>query len=54
MNIPLICAHLDETTDDAIARHVAEHGPLPEDDGNPTVTNAIVMIPVTPALRPAA
>ncbi len=54
MNIPLICAHLDETTDDAIARHVAEHGPLLDDDGNPTSTNAIVLIPVAPALRDAA
>ncbi len=51
MNIPLICAHLHETTDDAIARHVAEHGPLPNDDGNPAVTNAIILIPVAPALR---
>jgi len=54
MIIPLICAHLHETTDDAIARHVAEHGPLPDDDGNPAVTNAIILIPVAPALRAAA
>lgn len=54
MNIPLICAHLNETTDEAIARHVAEHGPFPDEDGNPAVTNAIVLIPVAPALRPAA
>lgn len=54
MNIPLICAHLDETTDDAIARHVAKHGPLPDNEGNPTVTTGIVLIPVAPALQDAA
>jgi hypothetical protein len=54
MNIPLICAHLGETKDDAVARHVAEHGPLPDDEGNAEQVNAIVLVPVAPAQRAAA
>lgn len=54
MNIPLICARLGETKDDAIAHYVAEYGPLPDTDGDPAVTNAIVLIPVAPASRRVA
>ncbi len=54
MNIPLICARLGDTKDDAVARYVGEHGPLPDDEGDPAVMNAIVLIPVAPAVRAAA
>ena len=50
MIIPIICARLGETTDDAVARHVDEHGPLPDDQGA-DVTNAIIIMPVAPGPR---
>lgn len=38
VELPLIVAKIGETGDEAVARYVAEHGPLPEvDEGYPTV-----------------
>lgn len=54
MNIPLICVRAGEAKNDAVVRYVAEHGPLPDDHGDATVMNAIVLIPVAPAMRAAA
>lgn len=54
MNIPLICARLGETKDDAVARYVIANGPLPDDDGDAAIMNAIVLVPVAPAVRAAA
>lgn len=49
--IPLIVAESGEDSDDAVARYVAEHGPLPEvEDGD---VNVIVMVPVAPMPRVA-
>ncbi|NNG59784.1 hypothetical protein [Sphingomonas paucimobilis] len=44
VSIPMITAELDESSDAAVARYVAEHGPLPVvEDGD---VNIIVMVPV--------
>lgn len=49
--IPMISAELGESSDDAVARYVAEHGPLPEvDEGD---VNIIVFVPVEPTRRAA-
>jgi hypothetical protein len=46
VSIPLIAAELGETSDAAVRRYVAGHGPLPEvDEGD---VNIIVMVPVAP------
>lgn len=44
--IPIVGARPDETSDDAIARFVAENGPLPDADEDQV--NAIVLVPVVP------
>lgn len=44
--IPIVGARPDETNDDAIARYVAENGPLPDADEDQV--NAIVLVPVIP------
>lgn len=44
--IPLISAGLGETSGDAVARYVAEQGPLPE--VNEGEMNIIVVVPVAP------
>jgi hypothetical protein len=49
VDIPMITAAAGETSDDAIARYVTEHGPLPEvDEGQ---INVIVMTLVQPDPR---
>ncbi|WP_267386171.1 hypothetical protein [Sphingomonas sp. GC_Shp_3] len=44
--IQMIAAQTGETSDEAVARYVAEHGPLPEVDDDQV--NALVLIPVEP------
>ncbi len=51
VSIPLIAARMGETSKDAVARYVAEHGPLPEVDEG--AVNIIVMLPVAPKERAA-
>lgn len=52
VKIPLIAAEIGEAADDAVARYVAEQGPLPEVDDDQV--NVIVFIPVVPGARDAA
>ena len=48
ITIPMISADLDETSEQAVERYVAEHGPLPDvPDGK---INVIVLVPVAPVL----
>lgn len=51
VSIPLIAARAGETSKDAVARYVAEHGPLPEVYEG--AVNIIVMVPVAPPRRAA-
>lgn len=44
--IPLISARLGEAADDAVSRHIADHGALPAVVGERV--NAIVLVPVAP------
>jgi hypothetical protein len=38
VELPMVIAKIGETGDEAVARYVAEHGPLPEvDEGHPNV-----------------
>lgn len=46
INILLICANLGETKDAAVARYLADHGPLLADDGDTTTMDGIVLMPV--------
>ena len=52
VQIPMIAADISETGDEAVARYVAEHGPLPEMDDDQV--NVVVFIPVAPSARKAA
>ena len=49
IKIPLISADVGESSKDAIARYVAEHGPLEEVEDDEI--NVIVFIPVVPEHR---
>lgn len=43
VNVPMIATAIGETSDEAVERHVAEHGPLPEMDNDQV--NVVVFIP---------